>query len=70
MTAHDPKYIHPGGVLPPEAADEAERESIRAELDGHMEDHFEALRELGYDEREAEERTIAAMGTRRRWAGS
>ena len=39
-----------------------ERESIRAELDGHMEDRFEALRELGYDEREAEERTIAAMG--------
>ena len=39
-----------------------EREAIRRELDGHMEDHFEALRELGYDEREAEERTIAAMG--------
>ena len=39
-----------------------EREAIRAELDGHMEDHFESLRELGYDEREAEERTIAAMG--------
>ena len=39
-----------------------EREAIRAELDGHMEDHFESLRELGYDEREAEERTLAAMG--------
>ena len=39
-----------------------EREAIRAELDGHMEDHFEALRELGYDETEAEERTLAAMG--------
>ena len=39
-----------------------ERESIRAELDGHMEDHMESLRELGYDEREAEERAIAAMG--------
>lgn len=39
-----------------------ERESIRAELDGHMEDHMESLRELGYDEREAEEHTLAAMG--------
>ena len=39
-----------------------EREAIRAELDGHMEDRFEALRELGYDKREAEERTLAAMG--------
>ena len=39
-----------------------EREAIRAELDGHMEDRFESLRELGYDETEAEERTLAAMG--------
>ena len=39
-----------------------EREAIRREINGHMEDRFEALRELGYDEREAEERTIAAMG--------
>ena len=39
-----------------------EREAIRRELDGHMEDHMEALRELGYDEALAEERTIAAMG--------
>ncbi len=39
-----------------------ERESIRQELDGHMEDHMEALRELGYDEQEAEARTLAAMG--------
>ena len=39
-----------------------ERESIRAELDGHMEDHMEALRELGYGEAEAEARTLAAMG--------
>ena len=39
-----------------------ERESIRAELDGHMEDHMEALRALGYDEELAEERTLAAMG--------
>ena len=39
-----------------------ERESIRAELDGHMEDHMEALRELGYGEQEAEARTLAAMG--------
>ena len=39
-----------------------EREAIRQELDGHMEDHMEALRALGYDEALAEERTIAAMG--------
>ena len=39
-----------------------EREAIRAELDGHMEDHMESLRELGYEEEEAEERTLAAMG--------
>ena len=39
-----------------------EREAIRAELDGHMEDHMEALRELGYEEEEAEARTLAAMG--------
>ena len=39
-----------------------EREAIRQELDGHMEDHMEALRELGYEEQEAEARTLAAMG--------
>lgn len=39
-----------------------EREAIRQELDGHMEDHMEALRALGYDEELAEERTLAAMG--------
>lgn len=39
-----------------------EREAIRQELDGHMEDHMESLRELGYEEEEAEERTLAAMG--------
>lgn len=39
-----------------------EREAIRRELDGHMEDHMEALRALGYDEALAEARTIAAMG--------
>ena len=39
-----------------------EREAIRQELDGHMEDHMDALRELGYDEQEAEEHTLAAMG--------
>ena len=41
---------------------EKEREAIRSELDGHIEDHMEALRELGYDEELAEERAIAAMG--------
>ena len=39
-----------------------EREAIRQEINGHIEDHMEALRALGYDEREAEARTIAAMG--------
>ncbi len=39
-----------------------ERESIRAELDAHMEDHICALRDLGYDEQLAEERTLALMG--------
>ena len=41
---------------------EKEQEAIRSELDGHIEDHMEALRELGYDEELAEERAIAAMG--------
>ena len=41
---------------------EKEREAIRSELDGHIEDHMEALLELGYDEELAEERAIAAMG--------
>ena len=39
-----------------------EREAVRRELDGHIEDHMEALRELGYDEALAQERTMAAMG--------
>jgi len=39
-----------------------EERAIRAELDGHMEDHICALLELGYDEALAEERTMACMG--------
>ena len=39
-----------------------EREAVRAELEDHMEDHARALLDLGYDERLAEERTVAAMG--------
>ena len=39
-----------------------EREAIRAEIDAHIEDHMEALLELGWDEQLAEERTLAAMG--------
>ena len=39
-----------------------EKLAIRAELDGHIEDHMEGLLELGYDEALAEERTLAAMG--------
>lgn len=39
-----------------------EREAIRQEINDHIEDHMESLRELGYDEALAEERTLAAMG--------
>ena len=39
-----------------------ERAAIRAEIDGHIEDHMEGLLELGYDPELAEERTLAAMG--------
>ena len=39
-----------------------ERAAVRAELDGHLEDHMESLRELGYDEELAEARAVAAMG--------
>ena len=36
--------------------------SIQRELDGHIEDHLEALREAGYGEADAEARATAAMG--------
>ena len=39
-----------------------EREAIRAELDGHIEDHIADLLELDYPPELAEERTLAAMG--------
>ena len=39
-----------------------ERESIRRELDAHLEDHTEALRQLGYDEETAQEQAAASMG--------
>ena len=39
-----------------------ERAAIRAEIDGHIEDHMEGLLELGYEPALAEERTLAAMG--------
>lgn len=39
-----------------------EREEVRAELADHMEDHAQALLDLGYDEQLAEERTLASMG--------
>ena len=39
-----------------------ERAAIREELDGHIEDHICDLIELGYDEKLAEERAMAAMG--------
>ena len=39
-----------------------ELSAVRAELEGHMEDHMDCLLELGYDEALAEERTMAAMG--------
>ena len=39
-----------------------ERAAVRAELDGHIEDHMEGLLDLGYPPELAEERTMAAMG--------
>lgn len=39
-----------------------ERSAIRAEIDGHLEDHMESLLELGYSPELAEERTLDAMG--------
>ena len=39
-----------------------EQLAIRAEIDGHIEDHMEGLLELGYEPELAEERTLAAMG--------
>lgn len=41
---------------------EREKADIRAELNGHIEDHMEALMELGWDEALCEQRTLAAMG--------
>ena len=40
----------------------AEREAIRAELNAHMEDHMEALLDLGYEPELAEQRTMERMG--------
>lgn len=39
-----------------------EKASVRRELEGHIEDHAEALRALGFSEDEAEERAAAQMG--------
>lgn len=39
-----------------------EKDAIRRELEGHMEDHVAALIEAGYAEEEAAERAAAAMG--------
>lgn len=39
-----------------------EREAIRAEIDGHIEDHMADLLELDYPLELAEERTLSAMG--------
>ena len=41
---------------------EKEKEALRRELDGHMEDHMQALVELGYDETAAEKKAADAMG--------
>ncbi len=40
-----------------------EKEAIRRELEGHMEDHAAALKEAGYTVEESEERAAAAMGS-------
>ena len=40
----------------------SEREAVRAELDGHIEDHMADLLELGYSPELAEERTMSFMG--------
>ena len=40
----------------------AEKEAIRAELDGHMEDHMLTLMELGWERDEAEKRAAECMG--------
>ena len=40
----------------------SDQESIRAEIDAHIEDHICDLLELDYDEALAEERTMALMG--------
>ena len=41
---------------------ESEKERIRAELDGHMEDHMLELMERGWEQEEAEEKAAACMG--------
>lgn len=43
-------------------ATERERAAIRQELEGHLEDHAEDLRRIGYPEDEAVRRALAAMG--------
>lgn len=43
-------------------ATDKERYAIRAELEGHIEDHALALEEAGYPAGEAVERAVAAMG--------
>ena len=43
-------------------ATEREREAIRRELEGHLEDHAADLVRIGWPENEAEERAMAAMG--------
>ena len=41
---------------------ESEKDRIRAELDGHMEDHMLELMERGWEQEEAEEKAAACMG--------
>ena len=43
-------------------ATERERAAIRQELEGHLEDHAEDLRRIGFPAEEAERRALAAMG--------
>ena len=49
---------------------EKEREAIRSELDGHIEDHMEALRELGMTRSWQKSGPSPPWESQMRWDGS